>query len=684
MAAVDYARLRSELPRSRLLFVAHREEILDQSRATFRHALRDAAFGEKWVGGQRPERFEHVFASIQSLRSADVRNIDPTHFDVVIVDEFHHAAAPSYEALLEPRPAGRVARPDRDSRARGRPRRAPPLRRPNRRRAAASGTRSTRSTSRRSRTSASMTGSTCAGVPWRRGQGYDIAALDERPHRRSRVGASGRRGGAPEDRRSVDGCGRSASASASGTPTSWPQRFTRARDLPSVAVSGRQPRRTSGRPRSAISPDGTSRSSSPSTCSTRASTSRTSTRCLLLRPTDSPTLFLQQLGRGCARREERPSARSSTSSARTARNSASTGACAPCSVDRGRCRAAGRARLPVPPAGCHLELDAVARERRPRGASANAIPTGWRERCDELRSLGDVSAREYLRESGLELEDVYAANHSWSEMRRAVGLPTAAGRTRRGLAAASGRTAAACRRRRTARRLPSDPRWRSAGDLGAIARSSDLRRLRMLARRSRRSRDSSARTRLHRICGHIRRFVQSCVEVLELLRDRVSTSIAPLGLGPECRSASTRVTRAAEILAAFGVGAGRSPPTWQTGVWWDAKSRQTSSRSRSTRASGFLTDDPLPRLRDQPRADPLGEPVGDRRGQHDRPAVHPSARSAARTSCCSPVCGRPTARSGVWARDVREPRGRPTYRVRVEAPAALPAELYTSFAAAVA
>jgi HKD family nuclease len=100
MAAVDYVRLRGDLGRSRLLFVAHREEIIDQSRATFRHALRDAAFGEKWVGGQRPERFEHVFASIQSPNSADVQKIDPAHFDVVIVDEFHHAAAPSYEALL--------------------------------------------------------------------------------------------------------------------------------------------------------------------------------------------------------------------------------------------------------------------------------------------------------------------------------------------------------------------------------------------------------------------------------------------------------------------------------------------------------------------------------------------------------------------------------------------------------
>src|SRR5688572_10600864 len=67
MAAVDYQRLRSRLPRARLLFVAHREEILNQSRRTFAHALRDASFGELWVGGRRPVSFEHVFASIQSL-----------------------------------------------------------------------------------------------------------------------------------------------------------------------------------------------------------------------------------------------------------------------------------------------------------------------------------------------------------------------------------------------------------------------------------------------------------------------------------------------------------------------------------------------------------------------------------------------------------------------------------------
>ncbi|MGA2875862.1 MAG: DUF3427 domain-containing protein, partial [Nitrososphaerales archaeon] len=45
--------------------------------------------------------FDHVFASIQSLNLSDIENLDPSRFDVVIVDEFHHAAADSYTKLLE-------------------------------------------------------------------------------------------------------------------------------------------------------------------------------------------------------------------------------------------------------------------------------------------------------------------------------------------------------------------------------------------------------------------------------------------------------------------------------------------------------------------------------------------------------------------------------------------------------
>ncbi|MEI8318615.1 MAG: DEAD/DEAH box helicase family protein, partial [Planctomycetia bacterium] len=101
MAAVDYSRLSAALPRARLLFVAHREEILTQALGTFRHALREPTFGELWVGGARPQRFEHVFASIQSLDAAGLAHLARDHFDVVVVDEFHHAAAPSYRRLLE-------------------------------------------------------------------------------------------------------------------------------------------------------------------------------------------------------------------------------------------------------------------------------------------------------------------------------------------------------------------------------------------------------------------------------------------------------------------------------------------------------------------------------------------------------------------------------------------------------
>ena len=98
MAALDYQRLRARLPRARLLFVAHRKEILNQSLLTFRHALRDAAFGELWVDGQKPNAFQHVFASIQSLAVANLQHLDADWFDVLIIDEFHHAAQPAQAA----------------------------------------------------------------------------------------------------------------------------------------------------------------------------------------------------------------------------------------------------------------------------------------------------------------------------------------------------------------------------------------------------------------------------------------------------------------------------------------------------------------------------------------------------------------------------------------------------------
>jgi superfamily II DNA or RNA helicase len=101
VAALDYQRLIADHGDLKLLFVAHREQILTQSRRTFREVLADGSFGELLVGGERPRDHRHVFASIQSLSSSGAPDYAPDAFDMVIVDEFHHAEASTYRRLLD-------------------------------------------------------------------------------------------------------------------------------------------------------------------------------------------------------------------------------------------------------------------------------------------------------------------------------------------------------------------------------------------------------------------------------------------------------------------------------------------------------------------------------------------------------------------------------------------------------
>jgi superfamily II DNA or RNA helicase/HKD family nuclease len=103
IAALDYRGLtRDTLGRDlTLLFVAHRKEILLQSRRMYQEVLTDPTFGELLVDGQEPTTWRHVFASIQSLSRARLSGIAPDHFDVVVIDEFHHAEAASYRRLLD-------------------------------------------------------------------------------------------------------------------------------------------------------------------------------------------------------------------------------------------------------------------------------------------------------------------------------------------------------------------------------------------------------------------------------------------------------------------------------------------------------------------------------------------------------------------------------------------------------
>ncbi len=103
ISALDYKRFRKQQAGKpcRLLFVAHREEILRQSLYTFRAVLKDANFGELFVGNYKPDTLDNLFLSIQTLNSQNfTAKTSPDFYDYIIVDEFHHAAAPTYQKLL--------------------------------------------------------------------------------------------------------------------------------------------------------------------------------------------------------------------------------------------------------------------------------------------------------------------------------------------------------------------------------------------------------------------------------------------------------------------------------------------------------------------------------------------------------------------------------------------------------
>ncbi len=104
VAALDYKRFCKQNvgKANRLLFIAHREEILKQSRDTFAGVLKDANFGELFVGNYKPESLDHLFISVQTLNSQTLHTKLPAdYYDYIVIDETHHAAAHSYGKALE-------------------------------------------------------------------------------------------------------------------------------------------------------------------------------------------------------------------------------------------------------------------------------------------------------------------------------------------------------------------------------------------------------------------------------------------------------------------------------------------------------------------------------------------------------------------------------------------------------
>ncbi|KFN45387.1 hypothetical protein N790_10020 [Arenimonas malthae CC-JY-1] len=424
MAALDYQRLRSQMSRSRLLFVAHRKEILDQSLATFRHALRDPAFGELWVGGQRPRQFEHVFASIQSISATGLGSLEPDHFDVVIIDEFHHAAADSYRALLEhlaPRQLlGLTATPERgDS--------EPILHWFNGRIAAELRLWDAIEQQRLSPFAyyGISDGTDLSRLSWRRGRGYDVNELENvltADDALARLVIRQVMGTVPDpsSMRAIGFC-------VSVKHAQFMAKHFSTAGIPSIAVTGETPadvRETALRDLAT----GELRVVFTVDLFNEGVDIPTVDALFLLRPTDSPTLFLQQLGRGLRRhvgksvctvldfvgrhRKEFQFHRRLGALLGGGRSSLSR------QVEQG---------FPFLPSGCHMQLDSVATQEVLRNLR-ESLPATFPARASELRRVAEEFDRptlsRFLEESGLPLEEIYSGNHSWSDLQAAGGLAT--------------------------------------------------------------------------------------------------------------------------------------------------------------------------------------------------------------------------------------------------------------------
>ncbi|MGB3055657.1 MAG: DUF3427 domain-containing protein [Acidimicrobiales bacterium] len=566
MAALDYARLRDQLGRSRLLFVAHREEILDQSLATFRHALRDSSFGEKWVGGARPTRFDHVFASIQSLNAAQLEALTPDHFDVVIVDEFHHAAAASYRRVLDHlRPIellGLTATPERSDGL-------PVLKWFD------------------DRIAAELRlwdaidqqylvpfqyfgvhdGMDLTNVPWRRGVGYDPEALTA-CYTSSDAWA---RLVVKEVARRCD----VAAMRALGFCVSIDHARFMARNfsrhgIPAVAIWGDTPRDERQAALADLKAGRASVVFSVDLFNEGVDVPAVDT-VLMLRPTESPVLFLQQLGRGLRKARGKPfctvldfvgTHRREFRFDRRYRALLGGG--------RSDVHRAVETGFPFLPTGCHMELDQKSAEVV-LASIRSAIPTRFTERIDELRSLRRndpmLGLAGFLTESGLDLEDLYTGDRCWSDHLAAADQPVLeAGPSETSLRRAIGRLLHVDDGERLTRYrdLLSGERPMAA-DLGVR----DRRLLQMLVASlgdQVLTKDHTLQEGVDLVWSH----PQVRAEVAELttvLGDRVDHLHQPLSTHPDVPlQVHARYSRI-EILAATGAAGDRGQaPAWREGV----------------------------------------------------------------------------------------------------------------------
>lgn len=433
VAAFDYRNTcRLVGGRPRMLFVAHREEILRQALRTYREVLRDPDFGDILSGTHEPEHYDHLFATIDSVTS---RNLLLTwgaaHWHTVVVDECHRLAADRFDVFARTaQPAillGLTATPERsdgkpltpyfDNRPDGSP--AVELRLWH---------------ALDLQLLAPFEYYACddetdfSSVPWDQpGEREAIANLVDANDVRARLVVNEWRRLVAEPRRSraLVFC---VSVAHAEFMTEWLNRV----GLPSACVVGATPpderrrapqRLTSGDLCALVTVDLYNEGVDLPLVDT----------LLLLRPTQSPVLFQQQLGRGLRLAPQKESClvldfvgqhRADFRFDRLL--SGMTGL-----ARRELLEAVEQGFGSLPP-GCHIHLQRQTREQV-LGSLRTITQQSWRRLRTELQSYAvlrgrsDIRLADFLRDQALQIDDVYRAStgntrSGWAALRREAGL----------------------------------------------------------------------------------------------------------------------------------------------------------------------------------------------------------------------------------------------------------------------
>jgi superfamily II DNA or RNA helicase/HKD family nuclease len=420
VAALDYRQLMDRHGDLSLLFVAHREEILRQSLATYRAVLRRGDFGEIHGGG-RLAQGRHVFAMIQSLGADRIGAIRPDEFDVVVVDEFHHAAAASYDRLLshlEPRELlGLTATPER-----------------------LDGQDVTEWFDQRIAVELRLWEAIDQGflVPFQYfgvADGTDLSQL------------TWRRGGYPTDELSnvltndnvrvaklleavqrivLDpGRMRALGFCVSKEHARYMARTFTEAGLDSVALTGDDPPDIRDQALGALGEGKLRCVFSVEVLGEGVDVPNVDT-VLLLRPTASATVFTQQLGRGLRRARDKSSLTVIDLVGQQHREFRFEDRLrAILDARRGPIIDQVEDQFPFLPAGCTVDLDRQSREIILNNLKAAVRRSRWSTLVADLRNgAGEAGLADFLDQHDLRLEDVYRGGHSWTELQRDAQRPT--------------------------------------------------------------------------------------------------------------------------------------------------------------------------------------------------------------------------------------------------------------------